>query len=78
MELPFEERETVDAGMREVEFLDAEIAEVQRLIARDPLASTERRSQSFTSQLSLVGSETATIPRGCARGGCRPDRSPTP
>ena len=33
LELPVEERETVDAGMRQVEFLDTEIAQVERLIA---------------------------------------------
>ena len=41
LELPVEERETVDAGMRQVEFLDTEIAQVERLIARDALASEE-------------------------------------
>ena len=34
LELPLEERESVDAGMRQVEFLDAEIAAVERLIAQ--------------------------------------------
>ena len=43
LELPVEERETVDAGMRQIEFLDAEVAAVQRLIARDALSSTEIR-----------------------------------
>src|SRR5439155_2398741 len=32
-----EERETVDACMRQIEFLDTEIAEVERLIAQDAL-----------------------------------------
>jgi hypothetical protein len=41
LELPVEERETVDAGMRQIEFLDAEIAQVERLIARDALSSPE-------------------------------------
>ena len=41
--LPVEERETVDAGMRQVEFLDAEIAAVERLIAREALASVQIR-----------------------------------
>jgi transposase len=41
LELPVEERETVDAGMRQVEFLDAEIAAVERLIARDALNSPQ-------------------------------------
>jgi hypothetical protein len=36
-----EERETVDSAMRQIEFLGQEIAEVERLIACDALASTE-------------------------------------
>ena len=34
LELPLEERESVDAGIRQIEFLDAEIAAVERLIAQ--------------------------------------------
>jgi transposase len=34
LELPLEERESVDAGIRHIEFLDAEIAAVERLIAQ--------------------------------------------
>jgi hypothetical protein len=41
LELPVEERETVDAGMRQIEFLDTEIAQVERLIARDALSSPQ-------------------------------------
>jgi len=41
VQLPPEERETVDSAMRQIEFLDQEIAEVERLIACDALASTE-------------------------------------
>jgi transposase len=37
LELPVEERETVDAGLRHISFLDAEIAEVERVIALDAL-----------------------------------------
>ena len=33
LELPVEERETVDAGLRQIAFLDGEIAEVERVIA---------------------------------------------
>jgi len=36
--LAVEERETVDAGLRQIAFLDSEIAEVKRLIALDALA----------------------------------------
>ncbi len=41
LELPLEERESVDAGMRHIEFLDAEVAAVERLIAQQALAWPE-------------------------------------
>src|SRR5215204_2981323 len=37
LELPLKERESVDAGIRHVDFLDSEIAAVERLIAQRPL-----------------------------------------
>ena len=40
-ELPVEERETVDAALRQVEFLDAEIAAVEQLIAAEALSWPE-------------------------------------
>jgi transposase len=43
LELPIEEAETVAACMRHVEFLDAEIAAVERQIARQALDSPELR-----------------------------------
>ena len=43
LELPLEERESVDAGIRYVEFLDAEIAAVEKLIARQALSWPETR-----------------------------------
>ena len=43
LELPLEERETVDAGIRQIEFLDAEIAAVERLIAQQALSWPEIR-----------------------------------
>ena len=43
LELPVEERESVDAGIRHIEFLDAEIAAVERLIAQQALAWPEIR-----------------------------------
>jgi transposase len=43
LELPVEERESVDAGIRHVEFLDAEIAAVERLIAQQALQWPEIR-----------------------------------
>ena len=41
--LPEEERESVDAGIRHIEFLDREVADVERLIAQQALAWPEIR-----------------------------------
>jgi transposase len=43
LELPVEECETVEATMRQIEFLDAEIAEVDRLVAQQALRSGDAR-----------------------------------
>jgi len=43
LELPVEEAETVESAMRHIEFLDHEIAEVERLIAREALRSAHAR-----------------------------------
>jgi transposase len=43
LELPLEEAETIDSALRHVEFLDREIAAVERLIARRALDSPEAR-----------------------------------
>jgi transposase len=43
LELPLEERETVDGAIRQIEFLDAEIAAVERLIAQAALHSPQIR-----------------------------------
>jgi transposase len=43
LELPVEERESVDAGIRQIEFLDSEIAAVERLIAQQALGWPEIR-----------------------------------
>jgi transposase len=43
LELPVEERESVDAGIRQIEFLDSEIAAVERLIAQQALCWPEIR-----------------------------------
>jgi transposase len=43
LELPVEEAETIESAMRQVEFLDAEIAAVERQIARQTLGSPELR-----------------------------------
>src|SRR5665213_2877391 len=43
LQLPVEERESVDAGIREIEFLDAEIAAAERLVAQQALSWPEIR-----------------------------------
>jgi transposase len=43
LELPVEERESVDAGIRHIEFLDCEIAAVERLVAQQALNWPEIR-----------------------------------
>ena len=43
LELPVEEAETVESALRHVEFLDGEIAAVERLIAREALGSPDAR-----------------------------------
>jgi len=43
LQLALEERETVDGAIRQIEFLDAEIAAVERLIAQDALGSPQIR-----------------------------------
>jgi transposase len=43
LELPVEERESVDAGIRHIEFLDSEIAAAERLIAQQALNWPEIR-----------------------------------
>jgi transposase len=43
LELPVEERESVDAGIRHIEFLDSEIAAVERVIAQQALEWPEIR-----------------------------------
>jgi transposase len=43
LELPADERETVDACLRQIDFLEQELAEVERAIAADALVSPEVR-----------------------------------
>jgi transposase len=43
LELPVEEAETVESALRHVEFLDGEIAAIERLIAREALGSPDAR-----------------------------------
>jgi len=43
LELPMEEQESLDSSMRQIEFLDTEVSEVERAIALDALAWPELR-----------------------------------
>jgi transposase len=54
LELPLEERESVDAGIRQVEFLDAEIAAAEKLIARQAVAWPEIRRLMTVPGVNLV------------------------
>ena len=54
LELPVEERESVDAGLRHVAFMDTEIAAVDRLIAQQALGWPEIRRLMTVSGVNLV------------------------
>ena len=54
LELPAEECETVEAAMRHIEFLDSEIAEVERLIAREMLWSSDTRTLMSVPGVNLI------------------------
>jgi transposase len=54
LELPLEERESVDAGIRHIEFLDIEIAAVERLIAGQALNWPEIRRLMTVPGVNLV------------------------
>jgi transposase len=43
LELPAEERETVDSALRQIDFLERELREAERVIAKDALSSPEAR-----------------------------------
>ena len=54
LELPAEERESVDAGIRHIEFLDSEVAAVERLIAQQALSWPEIRRLMTVPGVNLV------------------------
>jgi transposase len=66
LELPLEERESVDAGIRQVEFLDAEIAAVERLIARQALSWPEIRRLMTVPGVNLICAATFIAAVGSA------------
>jgi transposase len=54
LELPVEERESIDAGLRQIAFLDDEIAAVDKLIARQALDWPEIRRLMTVSGVKLI------------------------
>jgi transposase len=54
LQLPVEERESVDAGIRQVEFLDSEITQVEQLIAQQALNWPEIRRLMTVPGVNLV------------------------
>jgi hypothetical protein len=63
LQLPVEEAETVQSALRQIAFLDREIAEVERLIAKQMLHSAEARRLMTVPGVNLVATATflATI-----------------
>jgi transposase len=55
LELPLEERESVDAAMRHIEFLEAEIAAVEKLIARQALSWPEIKRLMTVPGVNVIG-----------------------
>jgi transposase len=58
LELPVEERESVDAGLRHIEFLDSEVAAVERLIAQQALEWPEIRRLMTVPGVNLICAST--------------------
>jgi transposase len=54
LELAVEERESVDAGLRQIAFMDSEIAAVDRLVAQQALAWPEIRRLMTVSGVNLI------------------------
>jgi transposase len=54
LELPVEERESVDAGLRQIAFMDSEIAAVDRLVAQQALRWPEIRRLMTVSGVNLI------------------------
>jgi transposase len=58
LELPIEERETLDSGLRQIDFLDAEVAAVDRVIAHDALNWPEARRLMTVPGVNLIVAST--------------------
>jgi len=64
LELPPEERESVDAGIRHIDFLDSEIAAVERLIAQQALGWPEIRRLMTVPAVNLSAPRRSSPPSG--------------
>jgi transposase len=58
LELPADERETVDGCLRQVDFLDAEVGAIERELARQALSSEEIRRLMTVPGVSLISAAT--------------------
>ena len=58
LELPIEERETLDSGLRQIDFLDGEVASVDRVIAHDALNWPEARRLMTVPGVNLIAAAT--------------------
>jgi transposase len=58
LELPLEERETLDSGLRQIDFLDAEIGLVDRVIAHDALNWPDARRLMTVPGVNLIAATT--------------------
>ena len=67
LELPLEERESVDVGIRHIDFLDGEIAAVERLIAQQALAWPQIRRLMTVPGVNLICAATFIAAVGDAR-----------
>jgi transposase len=67
LELALEERESVDAGIRHIDFLDCEIAAVERLIAQQALAWPQIRRLMTVPGVNLICAATFIAAVGDAR-----------
>jgi transposase len=80
VKLALEERESVDACMRHIEFLDSETAAVERLIAQQALSWPEIKRLVTVPGVNLIGAASfiaaARNPNRflTRRGRCRPQR----
>jgi transposase len=74
LELPVDERETVDACLRQIDFLEQELAEVERAIATDALVSPEVRRLMTVPGVNVITAATFVAAIGDVRRFATPRR----